>query len=170
MDSNIVYDKFRKQLTNVHAMTVFTVSLFEIVGYIVLIITGVEEFSVQNRYLWVGVVLPIVVNVVTHLAARIIINLSDARRETKNLTIVVAALVTSFVVAVIHKEYIITSCAFVFPMILSAIFNEKKLLNLSFFSSLFILLSVGFAFEIDASATLVSRLNLFVLVAFAIVS
>lgn len=170
MDNNALRDNFRKQLTNVHALTVLTVSLFEIIGYIVLIGSGMEELSLRNRYFWLCVVLPIFVNVLTHLIARRIVSHSNAARNRKNAVIIAAALITSFVVAVLHKEYIITSCAFVFPMMLSAMFNDKKLLNASFACSLFILLCVGIAFELDKSASLVSRLNLLILFGFAIVA
>lgn len=170
MENNALRDQFRKQLTNVHALTVLTVSLFEIIGYLVLIRSGLEEFSWENRYLWICVVVPISVNVITHLIARNLVNRAGIRRDTKNAIIIAAALVTSFVVAVLHKEYIITSCAFVFPIILSAMFNDRKLLNASLVGALIIQLCVGIAFELDHSATLVTRLNLFVLFGFAVVS
>ena len=170
MDNNALHDHYRKQLTNVHALTVLTISLFEIIGYIVLIYSQIEVFSFQNRYLWVGVVLPIAVNMLTHIIARIIVNRTNTRRHIKNAVIIAATLVTSLVVAVLHKEYIITSCAFVFPMVLSAMFNDRKLLNASLIASLFILVCVAIAFEIDATSTLITALNLFVLFAFAIVS
>ena len=54
MDNNTLRDNFTGQLTNVHALTVLTVSVIEIIGYIVLIQNGVEQFSIDNRYLWYG--------------------------------------------------------------------------------------------------------------------
>ena len=132
MDNKTLHDRFRYQFTNVHALTVLTVSLFEIIGYIVLVFSGVESFSLHNAYLWYGVVLPIVINTVTHFIARRIANHAPVSRARKNRSIIIAALITSFVVAVIHKEYTVTSCAFIFPMMLSAIFNDRKLLNMSF--------------------------------------
>ena len=170
MDGNTLNDSFRKQLTNVHALTVLTVSLFEVIGYIVLIHAGVEEFSLRNVYLWTRVVLPIAANLINHLIARAIVNRPGIKRKAKNAAIISAALITSFLVAVLHKEYIITSCAFVFPMILSAMFNDKKLLNASLITSLGILVCVGIAFEIDKTATLVTMLNLFILFGFALIS
>ena len=170
MDNNSLQDRVRHQLTNVHALTVLTVSLIEIIGYIVLIISDVETFSLNNAYLWYGVVFPITVNAITHLVARAFVNAPDKSSQRKNEVIITAALITSFVVAVIHKEYIVTSCAFIFPIILSAIFNDRKLLNTSFFSSVFILACVGVAFLIENSITLTTALNLIVLFGFAFVS
>ena len=138
MNNQALHDKFRHQLTNAHALTVLTVSLLEIVGYAILIYSGIEFFALNNAYLWYGVVFPIVTNVITHLTARWIVNRTNVSRQKKNLSIIVATLVTSFVVAVIHKEYIITSCAFIFPIMLAAMFNDKKLLNASFAGSIFI--------------------------------
>lgn len=170
MDNKTLHDRFRYQFTNVHALTVLTVSLFEIIGYIVLVFSGVESFSLHNAYLWYGVVLPIVINTVTHFIARRIANHAPVSRARKNRSIIIAALVTSFVVAVIHKEYTVTSCAFIFPMMLSAIFNDRKLLNMSFFASVFILLCVGAAFWLDDAIALTSALNLFILFGFAWIS
>ena len=170
MDNNTLHDKFRLQLTNVHALTVLTVSLFEIIGYIILVLADVEFFSIKNHYLWYGVIFPIVVNIGTHAVARLIIHNPDVSRERKNTSIIVAALITSFIVAIIHKEYIATSCAFIFPIILSAMFNSKKLLNTSFIVSVFILLSVGVAFILDRSATLNTSISLFILFGFLLIS
>ncbi len=170
MNNRTLHDTFRHQLTNVHALTVLTVSLFEIIGYIVLVHCGIERLAWDNAYVWYGVVLPIAVNILVHLVARAIINSERVRRRHKNLAIIAAALVTSLVVAVIHKEYIVTSCAFTFPMVLSAMFNDRKLLNTSFVATLFILVCVGAAFLLDGTSTLTSALNLFILVGFAFVS
>ena len=170
MDNHSLRDEFRNQFTNLHALTVLTVSLFEIIGYMILVESGVEFFSLRNRYLWYGVVFPIVINVLTHAVARLLVNDKKLDRHQKNKAIILAALVTSLVVAVVHKEYIVTSCAFIFPMILSAVFNDKKLLNLSFGASLFILVAVGAAFYIEDSITLLTSINLFILSGFSFIS
>lgn len=170
MDNQTLHDRFRSQLTNVHALTVLTISLFEIIGYTILVLCGIEFFSLQNHYLWYGVVFPIIANAVTHLIARLIINNFSIPRRKKNKTIIVAALVTSFIVAIIHREYIITSCAFVFPIILSSMFNDKKLLNISFISSIFIFILVGLAFYLDKSITVSTSINLFILFGFSLIS
>ena len=163
-------DEFRYQLTNVHAMTVFTVSLFEIIGYIVLIFSGIESFSLKNAYLWYGVIFPIVVNTITHFVARAIISNPSVSYNKKNKSIITAALITSFIVAIIHKEYIVTSCAFIFPMVLSAMFNDRKLLNTSFLASVFILFCEIIVFGLDKSITLTTAINLFVLFGFVWIS
>ncbi len=170
MDSKTLHDRFRRQLTNVHALTVATVSLFEIIGYIILVFSGVEAFALDNAYLWYGVVAPIIVNVVTHIVARCIVKSPTVSRKRKNQSIIAAALITSLVVAVIHKEYTVTGCAFIFPMMLSAMFNDKKLLNTSFLASIFILLCVVAAFWLDKAITLTTALNLFILFGFAWIS
>ena len=170
MDNKVLQDNFRKQLTNTHALTVLTVSLIEIIGYIIFIQLGIEEWSLQNSYFRYKVLLPIFINVVTHLCARVFLNVKKLNRRQKNSVIIVAALITSFVVAVFHKEYIATGCAFVFPMVLSAIFNDKKLLNTSLFASIVILLCVAGVIVYENNMDLTSGLNLVVLLGFAIVS
>ena len=170
MDNQMLRAKFRSQLTNVHALTVVTVSLFEIIGYIILVLNGVETFSLHNLYLWYGVVFPSLANTVTHLVARIIVNSPNVTHQKKNETIIIAALVTSFIVAVIHKEYLVTSCAFIFPLILSSLFNDRKLLIVSFISSIFILFSVGVALFLDNAITLKNSISLFILFGFSLIS
>lgn len=170
MDNQTLHDRFRNQLTNVHALTVLTVSLFEIVAYIILVVSKVEIFSINNRYLWYGVIVPIIINIITHLIARLIVKAPNVNRQQKNKTIITAALITSFIVAVVHKEYIVTSCAFIFPIVLSSMFNDKKLLNVTFIASIFILFSVGLAFWLDKSITLGTSINLFVLFGFSFIS
>ena len=170
MNNIALRDRFRHQLTNVHAVTILTVSIFEIIGYIILIKSGIEEFSISNSYLWFAVILPIVINLTTHLVARHIVNKPNVSRRTKNSTIIIAALITSYVVSIIHKEYLVTSSAFVFPMILSSMFNNKKLLNTSFLASLLILFCVRIAFIVDDSLTLTTNLNLLVLCGFSFIA
>ena len=163
-------DRFRHQLTNAHALTVLTVSLFEIIGYIILVMSNVEIFSVTNRYLWYNVVFPITANLITHGVVRTFMNNPAVNRKRKNKAIIIAALVTSFIVAVVHKEYTVTSCAFIFPIVLSAIFSDRKLLNMSFGFSFFILLEVGVAFWIDKVFNLTTSINLFILFGFSLIS
>lgn len=170
MDNQMLRAKFRSQLTNVHALTVITVSLFEIIGYIILVLNGVETFSLDNLYLWYAVVFPNIANTITHLVARKIVNSPKVSHQRKNETIILAALITSFIVAVIHKEYLVTSCAFIFPLILSAMFNDRKLLVASFITSIFILMSVGVAFYLDKTIDLKISIGLFVLFGFSLVA
>ena len=170
MDNKALHDRFRHQFTNVHALTVLTISLFEIIGYIVLVLSGVEFFSLRNGYLWYGVVFPVIANTLTHLIARWIVHRARVSRWWKNGSVVFAALITSLIVAVIHREYLVASCAFIFPIVLSAMFNDRKLLNISFFVSVLILLAVGFACWISDEITLSSAINLFILLAFLFVS
>lgn len=170
MDNKTLLDRYRQQFTNLHALTVLIISLLEIVGYIVLILSKMECFSLKSAYLWCDVVLPIVINTITHFVAKIIVNNPSVSRARKNRSIITAALVTAFVVAVIHREYIVTSCAFIFPMVLSAAFSDRKLLNTSFLASLFILLCVGGTFWLEKAVTLTTGLNLLILIGLAWVS
>lgn len=170
MDNKALHDQFRHQLTNAHALTVLTVSFFEIIGYITLVLSEIETFSLDSFYLWYGVVAPITINTVTHLVARAFVNNPAVNEKSKNKSIITAALITSLVVAVIHRDYIVASCAFIFPIILSAMFNDKKLLNTSFVASVIILFCVATAFWLDNAITLTTALNLFVLFGFAFIS
>ena len=170
MDNKALHDQFRQQFTNLHALSVLIISLLEIVGYVVLAVSKIEYFSFSSPYLWYGVVVPIAVNVTTHFIARVIVSNPNIRRGQKNRCIVTAALITAFVVAIVHREYIVTGCAFIFPMVLSAAFNDRKLLNASFVASVLILLCVGCAVVLDGALTLTTILNLVVLFGLAVVS
>ena len=170
MDNKALHDQFRQQFTNLHALAVLIISLLEIVGYVVLAVSKIEYFTFSSPYLWHSVVTPIVINAATHFIARVIVNKSNIHRGQKNRYIVAASMITAFVVAIVHREYIVVSCAFIFPMVLSATFNDRKLLKASFGGSVFILLCVGCALDLEGSLTLTTILNLIVLFGLAVVS
>lgn len=170
MEHNKIREKFRKQLTTVHALTVLTVLIFEIIGYTVLIRTGNDRLSWNSHFLWWELLIPSGINMLTHIAARLLLRSSRLSHNAKNTVIITAALITAFVVSVFHRNYPITSCAFVFPMILSASFNSKKLLTSCFVSSLFALGFVATLFYRDRAITVDIGLNLMIWLGFTLVS
>lgn len=170
MNTTKLYDKVRKQLTVVHMLTVLTVLLFEIVGYILLIYHGKEQLAWDSHFLWFGIVIPFTINALAHVGAKYLVHSKTVSPRVKTEAVIVAALVTAFVVSVFHRDYIVTSCAFVFPLILSSMFNDKKLLLFSFFSSLFILVCVVAACLLDGIWNLTIAIDLLILFGFAIVS
>ena len=170
MDNNKLHDKFRKQLTIVHALTALTVLLFEIIGYTVLICTEHEQLRWNSPLLWFRLLIPSGINALTHLATRLFINTSNASPKAKNAAITAALLITAFVVAVFHRKYLVACCTFVFPIILSALFNNKKLLTGCFVSSLIILAAVAIFWHLDGMTNLTFVLNLLVLFGFSLIS
>lgn len=107
--------------------------------------------------MWGYVALPILINIVIHCIARAVISNKRTNDDTKNASIIYAALVTACVVAFFHRVYIATACAFTFPIVLSGMFNDRKLLKSSFVLSAISLLIITVlkAFEEDVNADFV---------------
>lgn len=170
MDNKTLIDKYRERLVMVHCATVAIVSCVEIFAYFVFVYFGIQTLSLECRYLWVNVVTPICINVIAHLVARRICHSPNIAVKIKNSSIVYAAFVTTFVVSMFHRDYTVTMCAFVFPIILSAMYNDKKLLKKSVVLAL-ISLSVTVAILIaEQKIDLTTALNIVVLYGFIAVS
>lgn len=169
MDNRTIMKDVRRRFVNAHAITIVTVSIVEIIGYIVFILRGTQTFSFTNKYMWLCVVLPIVVNFTAHFCARYAINTLSLRESAKDSLIVYAALATSIVVSISHREFIITSCAFIFPVILSTFFNNRKLLNQC--TLIFVLSSLETAFILytEGKMDLTMQLNMVILFGFVFI-
>lgn len=170
MENNILIERYRGRLLKVHAATVAIVSFVEIMAYFVFVWLGLHPLSFWSVYLWEGVIIPIVINVIAHICARRKCHKKDVSEKSKNRSVIHAAFVTTFVVSIIHRDYIVTLCAFVFPIILSAMYNDKSILKESVVLALISLtVSIGillYEFNFD----LTTLLNMVVLYGFVAVS
>ncbi|MDO5480019.1 MAG: hypothetical protein Q4G23_12740, partial [Clostridia bacterium] len=144
MNNEELIKEYRKQLLTVHAGTVTIVSVAEIAAYFIFVHMGLHSLSLGSRYLWLNVVLPIVLNFLTHMAVRMLCKVDSVSHKTKNYVAIYATIITSFVVSFFHRDYIVTGCSYVFPIILSAMYNDKVILRRSLWSSL-ALISVSVA-------------------------
>ncbi len=144
MNNEELIKEYRKQLLMVHAGTVAIVSVAEIAAYFIFVHMGLHSLSLRSHYLWLNVVFPIILNFLAHMAARWLCKSESVNHNLKNYSIIYAMIATSFVVSLIHRDYIVTGCSYVFPIILSALYNDKVILKQSLWSSL-ILVSVSVA-------------------------
>lgn len=144
MNNEELIKEYRKQLLMVHAGTVTIVSVAEVAAYFIFVHMGIHSLSLGSRYLWLNVVLPIVLNFLTHMTARMLCGSDSVSHKTKNYVAIYATIITSFVVSFFHRDYIVTGCSYVFPIILSAMYNDKVILRRSLWSSL-VLISVSVA-------------------------
>lgn len=142
MRNNDLIAGYRNKLLTLHATTVIFVSVLEIAAYVILHINGIHSLSFECTYLWGNVALPIFINMIIHLIARAIILNDKAKFEIKNTSIIFAALLTACVVAFFHREYDATACAFTFPLVLSGMFNDRRLLRSSFIVSVISLVAI----------------------------
>lgn len=125
-------DEYRNRLVNLHAVTVLFISVLEIAAYFILHIDSNHAVSLRCTYLWIYVLLPIAVNGITHMVARFLCCKSAASPDTKNSSIIYAALITACVVTFFHRVYMATACSFTLPLVLSGMFDNRTLLNKSF--------------------------------------
>ncbi|MBQ7036028.1 MAG: GGDEF domain-containing protein [Clostridia bacterium] len=170
MENNILIDKYRERLLKLHAATVAIVSIGEIFAYYVFIFFGLERFAPDCGYLWSGVLIPICINVAVHIAARKKCRNKEVDVKHKNNAVIYAAIVTTFVVSVFHRDYIVTSCAFVFPIILSAMFNDRKLLRKCMLYCLLTLSVTATILLFEWKMDLTMLINILVLYGFVAVS
>ena len=170
MDNKEIIEKYRNRLIGVHRATVTIVSVVEIIAYFIFVYLGIEKFSFESGYLWLNVILPICINACAHLVAVWICRSERFSIDFRNASIIYAAFVTTFVVSIFHRDYIVTLCAFVFPIILSAMYNDKKLLKQSLYLALVSLTIAALVLYIEKKLDLTTALNVMVLYGFVAVS
>ncbi len=170
MENKVLIDTYRNKLTNLHGLTVSVVSLLEIIGYIIFVRIGVQSLSFTNEYLWLAVIMPIFINGIVHLAARIIGTNPNIADDIKNATIVYAAMLTAVIISIVHREFLVTACAFVFPMILCTLFNDRKLLSRCLVITIAEIIAIAALIAKDGGIDLTILINYIVLCGFAAIS
>lgn len=104
--------KFRSQLITVHAVAVICATLVEVIAYILYVCSGKYPLSFSCPYLWHSLIIPAVINFSAHIIARIICRSDKYANDEKNETLIYATLVTTSIVSVVHRGFIIAACAF----------------------------------------------------------
>jgi len=136
MDKKTLLEKYRTNFYIALALTIAVASVIEILAYVIFVNIGKSEFSFTDTYLQHKVILPILLNCFIYLIVSVINHSSKINHNIKNETIVYGASAIAFVISVIHREFIVNTGSFMFPMILSAVFNSKKLITKTFIISL----------------------------------
>ena len=96
MENERLRERYRVQLATLHGMTVTVVSVLEIVAYFILAAAGEESWSIQSRYLWVYVVLPIAINMLAHTVVRLVGKNEKCADTVKISTLVYESVMPSF--------------------------------------------------------------------------
>ena len=126
MDNEKLLERYRLKLINLHLCTITVVSVFEIIAYIIL---HFGEENVSSYYLSMCVIIPILINFTAHFIVRWVACSKQFEQDVKNASVIYGALATSCVLTLFHMDYITTACTFCFPIVLSGMFCNKKLLN-----------------------------------------
>lgn len=129
-------EKYRRKLTKLHLTTISVISAVEIAAYLYFVVHGAEPLSFHSRYLWVCVLLPILINYTGHGVAEYLMRKDTVATQQKDAAITYAILITSASMAMIHRVYVLSLCAFTFPLVLCGFFNDRKLLNRTLLLSL----------------------------------
>ncbi len=159
MNNKLIYDNYRKQLINLHGLTIIIVAIAELVAYSLLISKGKCSLSPYSSYLWLKVILPIAINASGYMTAVFINRHSIFSYGTKNSAVVNISLITAASISIFHREFIASFSAFIFPIFLSGIFNDKKQLNKSLIISLFFLILHLFLAKAETYTDLESVIN-----------
>ena len=126
LDNEKLLERYRLKLINLHLSTITVVSVFEIIAYIIL---HFGEENVSYYYLPMYVIIPILINFTAHFIVRWVACNKQFEQDVKNASVIYGALATSCVLTLFHMDYITTACTFCFPIVLSGMFCNKKLLN-----------------------------------------
>ena len=158
MNNEELLDRYRLKLMNLHLSTICVASFFEIIAYIILHTGGKHKISLYSPYFWPEVFIPIAINFTVHFIVRYVNGSKRYDKNLKNASVIYAILTTSCILTLLHRDYITTACTFSFPIVLSAIFCDKKLLKKTLEISiecLLILTGINcFTKEIDATFVL----------------
>lgn len=153
MHKKSLRNKYRDNLLALHFITITVISFVEVVACIVF---SKKPWLIEispMRFLNYNVVLPIIINYTAHVIARLLVLNKKVSDVIKESAVVFATYVTATCIAMIHRNYILTLCSFVFPIVLSGFFNNKKLLNwLTLFSAIS-LMFVTFILLIESHIT-----------------
>ncbi len=136
MNNKTLLEKYRSNFSVGILLTIIVASVIEILAYIIFVSIGESEFSHTDTYLRYKVILPILLNCVIYTIVAFINHSPKISDNVKNETIVYGASAVAFVTSVIHREFIVNTGSFMFPMILSAVFNNSKLITKTFIISL----------------------------------
>ena len=136
MDKQLLFQRYRKYMTRAMIMTVSVVSILEILVYFIFVRIGNCTLSFADEYLFDGVLVPIGANLLVLLATLFVNHSPRISEEKKNDLIINGITAVACIITLCHREYLITTCTCLFPMILSTAFNDKKLVLHTFLFSL----------------------------------
>ncbi len=170
MNNRTLIDKFKNQVVTLHAITISIVTFVEIVAYIVFVKQGKYELSWSCGYLWEGVIIPAIINIIAHFVARSLTVSKKVNSKISDHAIIYAAYVTTFVVSIAHRDYIITGCAFIFPILLTTMYNDFKFMKISLILSMLSVMTTGLVVFLEGKADVEYGLNFMVLCGFVAVS
>ena len=170
MDNKMLLDKYRAHFVVALAITITIVTAVEIGAYILFVTKGICALSLDDSYLRYKVITPILINLLDFFAVAMVNRSKKLRHNFKNRAIIFGASVASFVVSAVHREFVVTLGAFMFPMILSAMFNDRKLLKQSCIVSLLALTTTVVLLWHDGAVDLTNFINIVVMYGFLSVS
>lgn len=170
MNNKALLDKCRAYFTVALILTIAVASLLEIVAYFIFIGVGKCQFSFSDSYLKYKVGLPILLNCCIFLLVVLLNTYSKFSHDVKNEIIVHGASAVSLVISIFHREFIVTSGTFLFPMMLSSMFNNKKLVIKTFIISAVSLTATMTVSLIEKSVGLTNMMNYFAMYGFLVIS
>lgn len=170
MNIEALMKKYRAHFSRALILAVIVAGIIEISAYLVFVGTGNCALSLKETYLWYNVVLPIGLNSMICLLAVIANKTAKITEDYKDEAIIYGASAIAFVISVLHREFIVNTCACLFPMVLSATFNDKKIISRTFILSLLTIAVTVLCSVLDRSITLSQQINYIVIFGFLGVS
>lgn len=170
MKKRKLLDKYRQSFVHALLLTVILITLMEIGVFIFLTSKGNCQWSANDIYFKTKVMLPIVLNWLILILTLSAVRSKSFSGNTKSRIITFGAMSVSFVVTVIHREYMVMMCSFVFPLIFCTTFNDKKLFDLTAVYAFAIVLITSFLTGRESGKDITALINIVLTFGFLVVS
>ena len=170
MKNRKLLDKYRQSFVRTLLFTVILITLMEFGVFLFLTTKGNCQWSVNDVYFQTKVMLPLALNWLI-----LIITLSAVRSKkfsatAKNRIITFGAMSVSFVVTLIHREYMVMMCSFMFPLIFCTTFGDKKLFDLTAAYAFLIIAITSVLISTELGTDIPTLLNIALTLGFLVVS
>ncbi len=166
MNIEALMKKYRAHFSRALILTVAVAGIIEVLAYVIFVGLGHCALSLKDSYLWNNVILPIGLNCLICFVAVTANKAQKVTEDYKDEAIIYGASAIAFVISIAHREFVVNTGACLFPLILSATFNDKKLISRTFLLSLLTIVVTVICSVLDGSMNLSYQINYLVMFGF----
>ena len=170
MKNRKLLEKYRQSFVRTLLFTVIFITLMEIGVFVFLTAKGNCQWSVNDIYFKMKVMLPIALNWLILIVTLWTVRSKIFSGTTKSRIITFGAMSIALVVTIIHREYMVMMCSFMFPLIFCTTFNDKKLFNITAAYAFVIVGITSFLITTEYGTYISTLLNIALTFGFLVVS
>ena len=170
MKNRKLLDKYRQSFVRTLLFIVILITIIEVGVFIILTAEGNCQWSANDTYFKTKVMLPIALNWLILIITLWTVKSKRLSGNSKNRIITFGAMSVSFVVTIIHRDYMVMLCSFMFPLIFCTIFNDKKLFNITAIYAFAIIGITSILINTESGTDITTLLNIVLTYGFFVVS